>query len=108
VRPHGSLLAIALKNAVEGCVRETYGAVVNLVESRWSSDPEVRRAMWSIAENECRHAELARALARWARTTTERARDGKRGESQSGGVTPARLPEKCSRVFEHFLCVSTF
>ncbi|HEY8091894.1 MAG TPA: ferritin-like domain-containing protein, partial [Polyangiaceae bacterium] len=56
VRP---LLAIALENAVEGCVRETYGAVVNLVEARASSDPAVRRAMKSIAEDECRHAELA-------------------------------------------------
>jgi hypothetical protein len=60
-----SLLAIAVENAVEGCVRETYGAVVGLVEARMSRDPGVRRAMRSIAEDECRHAELAWAVARW-------------------------------------------
>jgi hypothetical protein len=62
VRP---LRAIAIENAVEGCVRETYGAVVGLVEARASSDPAVRRAMASIAADECRHAELSWAVARW-------------------------------------------
>ena len=65
VSPVRGLLAIALENAVEGCVRETYGAVVGLVEARVSRDPEVRRAMQSIAADECRHAELAWAVAEW-------------------------------------------
>jgi hypothetical protein len=60
-----SLFAIALENAVEGCVRETYGAVVGLVEARVSRDPEVRRASRSIAADECRHAELSWAVAAW-------------------------------------------
>jgi hypothetical protein len=64
-RPVRSLLAIALENAVEGCVRETYGAVVGLIEARTSSDAAVRRTMRSIAEDECRHAELAWAVAAW-------------------------------------------
>jgi hypothetical protein len=63
--PVRGLLAIAMENAVEGCVRETYGAVVGLIEARSSSDPEVRRAMRSIAPDECRHAELAWAVAAW-------------------------------------------
>lgn len=65
--PVRSLFAIALENAIEGCVRETYGAVVNLVEARASSDPVVRKAMRSIADDECRHAELAWAVAAWLR-----------------------------------------
>ena len=60
-----SLFAIAVENAVEGCVRETYGAVVGLVEARVSRDPDVRRSMRSIAADECRHAELAWAVAAW-------------------------------------------
>jgi hypothetical protein len=63
--PLRSLFAIARENAVEGCVRETYGAVVGIVESRTSSDPDVRRAMRSIADDECRHAELSWAVAAW-------------------------------------------
>jgi hypothetical protein len=63
--PARSLLAIAVENAVEGCVRETYGAVVGLIEAGGSSDREVRRAMESIGADECRHAELAWAVAEW-------------------------------------------
>jgi hypothetical protein len=74
--PVRSLVAIAIENAVEGCVRETYGAVAGLVEARLSSDAGVRRAMESIAADECRHAELAWAIAAWAMprlTAAERA-----------------------------------
>ncbi len=62
VRP---LVEIAVENAVEGCVRETYGAVIGLIEARRSNDADVRRAMESISADECRHAELAWAVARW-------------------------------------------
>lgn len=64
--PVRSLFDMALENAVEGCVRETYGAVLNLVESKTSRDPAVRRAMRSIGVDECRHAELAWDVAAWA------------------------------------------
>jgi hypothetical protein len=63
--PVRSLLAIAIENAVEGCVRETYGAVVGLIEARCSSDRGVRRAMETIGADECRHAELSWAIAQW-------------------------------------------
>jgi hypothetical protein len=75
-KPVRSLFAIAVENAVEGCVRETYGAVVGLVEARASSDASVRRAMESIGADECRHAELSWAVARWVMprlTAAERA-----------------------------------
>jgi hypothetical protein len=71
-----SLVAIAIENAVEGCVRETYGAVVGLIEARMSADRGVRRAMERISEDECRHAELAWEVAAWLRerlTDRERA-----------------------------------
>jgi hypothetical protein len=65
-KPVRSLFEIALENAVEGCVRETYGAVAGLVEAQTSADASLRRAMRSIAADECRHAELAWAVHAWA------------------------------------------
>jgi hypothetical protein len=64
--PVRSLFEIALENAVEGCVRETYGAVVGLIEGETSTSKSVRRAMRSVSTDECRHAELAWAVHAWA------------------------------------------
>jgi hypothetical protein len=61
-----SLEAIALENAVEGCVRETYGALVALWQTRAAADPVVAAAMVPIARDETRHAELAWKVAAWA------------------------------------------
>ncbi len=55
-----------MENAVEGCVRETYGAVRGLVEAQTSRDRGIRHARKSIAADECRHAELAWAVHAWA------------------------------------------
>jgi hypothetical protein len=60
------LLDVALENAVEGCVRETYGAAAGFVEARRSRDRRFRRASTAIAFDECRHAELAWAVHAWA------------------------------------------
>jgi hypothetical protein len=65
---HGrSLEAFAIENAVEGCVRESFGALVAARQAAHASDPELARAMRSIARDEARHAALAWAIARWAR-----------------------------------------
>jgi hypothetical protein len=61
-----SIVAIALENAVEGVVRETYGAAQALFGATHARDLEVRCAMREIAEDECRHAALSWALAAWA------------------------------------------
>ena len=61
----GSLSAFAFENAVEGCVRETYGALVALRQAERASDPVVRGAMRSIAADETRHAALSWRIARW-------------------------------------------
>jgi hypothetical protein len=77
-----SLEAVAIENAVEGCVRETYGALVATWQATHATDPAVRRAMRGIAADETRHASLAFRVARFldtrldarARTRVERAR----------------------------------
>jgi hypothetical protein len=64
-RPVRSLDALAIENAVEGCVRETFGAAVAAIQAQRAGDPAVRRAMKGIARDEAFHAELSWAVARW-------------------------------------------
>ncbi len=63
VRP---LVEVALENAVEGCVRETYGAAVAAFQGECAGDRAVRRAMRSIARDEAEHAALGWAIDGWA------------------------------------------
>lgn len=65
VAPPGSrsLFAIALENAVEGCVRETYGALVAHWQAANASDAKIRKALAVIAEDETKHAELSLSVA---------------------------------------------
>src|SRR5262249_35145843 len=60
-----SLEAIALENAVEGGVNETYAAL----EAQWlaehAQDPEIARTMGAIALDEARHAALSWQVAAW-------------------------------------------
>jgi hypothetical protein len=65
-RERRPLEAMALENAVEGCVRETYGALLATWQAAHARDPETRRELARIAEDETRHAALAWAVARWA------------------------------------------
>jgi hypothetical protein len=59
--------ALALENAVEGCVRETWGALVALRQATQASERTVRAAMGRIARDELRHAELAWSVDAWLR-----------------------------------------
>jgi hypothetical protein len=61
-----SLARVALENGVEGCVRETYGALQNFIDALASPDAEIRQAVRRIGNDECRHAELAWAIHAWA------------------------------------------
>jgi hypothetical protein len=56
---------IALENAEEGCVRETFGAAIAAVQAERADDPLVRRMMCIIAREELTHAALAWRVARW-------------------------------------------
>jgi len=59
------LVDILIENAVEGCVRETFGALMAHVQAQLASDPVVRRTMTEIAVDESRHAALAWAIDAW-------------------------------------------
>ena len=60
-----TLLELAIDNAVEGCVRETYGAIVAAHQARAASDPAVRVVMAAIANDEAMHAQLAWKVHAW-------------------------------------------
>jgi hypothetical protein len=60
-----SLEEIAVENAAEGCVRETFGAAVGLRQAERAASERLRRTMARIAADETRHAELGWAVAAW-------------------------------------------
>ena len=62
-----SLADMAADNAAEGCIRETYGALVAHVQAHEARDPALRRALRRIARDETRHAALSWELSHWAR-----------------------------------------
>ncbi|MGH7330204.1 MAG: ferritin-like domain-containing protein, partial [Polyangiaceae bacterium] len=64
-RPIRSLEEIAIENAVEGCIRETYGALVAMWQANAAADPSIARAMEEIATDETRHAALSWSIASW-------------------------------------------
>lgn len=56
---------IALENAREGQVRETWGALLASLRARHAADPAVRVAMDRIARDELGHAQLSWDVAAW-------------------------------------------
>lgn len=71
------LRSFARENAVEGCVFETFGALVGMHQAARAEDHRVREAMRFIARDEVRHGELAWKIDAWLRTklTKEEQRD---------------------------------
>jgi len=60
-----SIERLAIDNAEEGCVRETFGAALVSVQAERATDPRVRALMRGIAADELRHAALSWRIARW-------------------------------------------
>ena len=59
--------AIAIENAIEGCLRETVGALVANGQAAFAVNPAIRAASRAIARDEAGHAALAFAVNRWVR-----------------------------------------
>lgn len=65
--PHArDLRALALENAVEGCVLETYAAARAGHQAQHAVDADVRRVCATLAQDEARHADLAADIHTWA------------------------------------------
>lgn len=67
-RPVRALEAMALENVVEGCVRETFGALLAQRQALAASDVEVRERHHPIAVEETSHAALSWDLHGWMNT----------------------------------------
>jgi hypothetical protein len=81
-----SLEEIAVENIAEGCVRETYGALLANWQARAAADPAVREMMAAIADDETRHAELAWAVDAWARTKLDAAARRRVREARAAAI----------------------
>lgn len=62
VRP---LEEMAIENAIEGCVRETFGALYAKWQANAAGDTDVAEAMSVIADDEAKHAALSWRVAAW-------------------------------------------
>jgi hypothetical protein len=63
--PTRPLRDVALENAVEGAVREGFGALLLAYQANHAEDSEVRRTFQQIADDEMKHAELAWDVVDW-------------------------------------------
>ena len=63
-----SVEELAIENAIEGCVRETWGAIVAMWQAERAQDRGLREVFRTISVDEARHAALAWAVDRWAAT----------------------------------------
>jgi hypothetical protein len=65
-QPFASLEEVAIDNVIEGCVRETYGAMIAAHQAEQALDPQVRRLMTRVAADEAAHAGLSWRIDAWA------------------------------------------
>jgi len=56
---------VAIDNAVEGCIRETFLALISTRQAETAKDDTIRAAMKTVARDESEHAALAWTLASW-------------------------------------------
>ena len=98
--PARGLQAIAVENAIEGCVRETWAALSAAHQADHAADAGLRRTYAEIAADEARHAELAWAIDTWlsgqlapaARAAVRRARAAAVRELRAQLAATADLP----------------
>jgi hypothetical protein len=83
--PNRSIFDIALENALEGCIHESYAAMQALHQSQHASTPEFRRLFFIIAQDELRHADLSLRIHQWLMTQL----------SQSQQQTIKEAQQKC-------------
>jgi hypothetical protein len=101
--PIRSLEEFALDNAIEGCVNETFGALVAHFQAKHARDEQIATVMGEIAADETRHAALAWAISRWVekriddrareRVSQRRARAQRRLARSAGGALPRVLSQ---------------
>lgn len=69
INPRTSLAELATSTLREGCLAETLGAHLAAMASERAVDPEVKRVLSSIADEEARHSVLSFRIVAWALQT---------------------------------------
>lgn len=64
---HASAFEVALHNAVEGCVHESFAALMAVVRAERAVQPRLRQVFAAIAIDETRHGQLAWDVHAWLR-----------------------------------------
>ena len=96
-----SLLDFALENMREGCVRETYGALVIAHQAAYAQCPRIRAAFSRIRDEELEHAELSWDIASWLDerlTPAERAEVERARHEEIAVLLAAADVEPCDEV----------
>jgi len=65
--PPRTLEALAIENAVEGCVRETFGVLIGMWQSVSAPTAHLRAFFAALTTDELRHAALSARIDVWAR-----------------------------------------
>jgi hypothetical protein len=82
--------AVAIENAMEGCVRELFGALVATWHATHARDRELRRTFEIIARDETRHAELALRVAAFLSSRLDAAARARVAKARECAVTELR------------------
>lgn len=99
-----SLMEIARENAREGCVRETYGAIVAQHQVLRAADDDVRACMLAIADEETQHAALSWDIASWIESKlddaqrAELAQERRAAIAELAGELEANVDEDVARA----------
>lgn len=91
-------VAVATRNAVEGCVGETWAALLAAWQADSATDPELRSTMRTLAAEEARNAQQAWCLAAWL--------DGMLDERDRASVREAR--DEAVRELERELALGAY
>jgi len=93
-----TLLEMAIENRREGCVRETYGALLAHYQAETSVDPHVRREMARIAHDETLHAALSWDLDTWLVSKLGEAERAQVREAEREAIR--ELTIECAQLFD--------
>jgi hypothetical protein len=86
------LLDVALHNAVEGCVHETFAALLAACRAQRATSPVLRGVFAKIAVDEAEHGQLAWDIHAWLQTRLDT--DGAASVAAAQRLALAQLPER--------------
>jgi hypothetical protein len=90
------LLDVALHNAVEGCVHETFAALLAACRAQRATSPVLRRVFAKIAVDETKHGQLAWDIHAYLQTRLDA--DGAASVAAAQQLALARLPERALAI----------